>query len=206
MYYICLEYIEIPISILTLFIRRYMSRAFQNVPPVSKPSMLADQDAWPQVHWHRVQSNWAFMYLQVEPTIKLASNVTHVSMKFKTDISWLTITQFVAAVIRCPSGTLQKTTYVNDQSILDRKHLLRYLQLGCGRRVPCVWWKKLPLWLHEGKLLNSKAWANTHFVIICWQCSECGVTLKGRYYTVNGMFICEEDYKVKLALKLKHIG
>ena len=107
MYYICLEYIEIPISILTLFIRRYMSRAFQNVPPVSKPSMLADQDAWPQVHWHRVQSNWAFMYLQVEPTIKLASNVTHVSMKFKTDISWLTITQFVAAVIRCATDTLQ---------------------------------------------------------------------------------------------------
>ena len=98
------------------------------------------------------------------------------------------------------------TTYVNPQSILDRKHLLWYLQLGCGRRVPCVGWKKLPLWLHEGKLKGSKAWPKTHFKIICFQCSECDVTLKGRYYTVNGKFICEEDYKVKLSQQHRALG
>ena len=36
--------------------------------------------------------------------------------------------------------------------------------------------------------------------VFTFQCSECDVTLKGRYYTVNGKFICEEDYKVKLSI------
>jgi len=44
----------------------------------------------------------------------------------------------------------------------------------------------------EGECLVS---GGKNFHYDCMKCSECDVTLKGRFYTVNGKFICEEDYK-----------
>ena len=47
----------------------------------------------------------------------------------------------------------------------------------------------------EGDCLTSNG---QNFHSECMNCSDCGIPLRGRYYSFKDQFICEKDYKVVL--------